>query len=70
MWTRDFFLSDDRLVKEFKTIKEQIEILKDRGLVVENEEFASGKLLEKNYYNTINRYKRLFVELYELGMLM
>lgn len=69
MWTRDFFLSDDRLVKKIKTIKEQIEILKDRGLVFENEEFASGKLLETNYYNTINRYKRLFVELYELGMI-
>lgn len=55
MWTRDFFWSDDRLVKKFKTIKEQIEILKDRGLVFENEEFASGKLLETNYYNTINR---------------
>ena len=50
------------MVKEFKTIKEQIEILKDRGLVFENEEFASEKLLETNYYNTINGYKRLFVE--------
>ena len=57
------------MVKEFKAIKEQIEILKDRGLVFENEEFASEKLLETNYYNTIKGYKRLFVELYELGMI-
>ena len=31
------------MVKEFKTINEQIEILKMRGLVFDNEEFAKEK---------------------------
>ena len=49
------------MLKEFKTIDEQIEILKKRGLVFDDEEFAKEKLLETNYYNTINGYKKLFV---------
>lgn len=49
------------MVKEFKTIDEQIEILKARGLMFDDEEFAKEKLLETNYYNTINGYKKLFV---------
>lgn len=49
------------MVKEFKNIDEQIEILKNRGLLFDDIEFAKEKLLETNYYNTINGYKRLFV---------
>lgn len=49
------------MIKEFKNIDEQIEILKNRGLIFENVEFAKEKLLETNYYNTINGYKKLFV---------
>ena len=49
------------MIKEFKTVDEQIEILKSRGLTFDNEDFAKEKLLETNYYNTINGYKRLFV---------
>lgn len=49
------------MVKEFKTIDDQIEILKARGLMFDDEEFAKEKLLETNYYNTINGYKKLFV---------
>lgn len=55
------------MVKEFKTINEQIEILKMRGLVFDNEEFAKEKLLETNYYNTINGYKKLFITLDDSG---
>ena len=49
-----FFLEMISMIKEFKTIDEQIEILKSRGLVFDDEEFAKEKLLETNYYNTIN----------------
>ena len=49
------------MLKEFKNIDEQIEILKHRGLLFVDVEFAKEKLLETNYYNTINGYKRLFV---------
>ncbi len=48
-------------MKEFKNIEEQILILKERGLVFPDEEFAKEKLLETNYYNTINGYKKLFI---------
>ncbi|MFM1539112.1 Abi family protein [Helcococcus bovis] len=38
----------------FKTIEEQINILKSRGLVIENEEYAKDILLRYNYYKIIN----------------
>jgi len=49
------------MVKDFKNIEQQIDILKKRGLIFDDEEFAKDKLLETNYYNTVNGYKRLFV---------
>ena len=36
--------------KEFKSIDEQLEILKSRGLTVHNEENAKSFLLQNNYY--------------------
>jgi abortive infection bacteriophage resistance protein len=36
--------------KEFKAIDEQLEILKNRGLIVEDEEKAKAFLLKNNYY--------------------
>lgn len=49
-------------MKEFKTYQKQIEILKSRGIVINNEEFALEKLQEDNYYNIINGYKDLFID--------
>lgn len=46
--------------KDFKTIEEQIEILKTRGLLV-NEGRATEILTDNNYYYLINGYKDLFV---------
>ena len=48
--------------KEFKTIEEQIEILKGRNLIIKDEEFAKKLLKENNYYYLINGYKDLFVK--------
>lgn len=48
--------------KEFKTIEEQIEILKSRKLIIKNEEFAKKIFKENNYYYVINGYKNLFVQ--------
>lgn len=45
----------------FKTYEEQILILKERNLLIENEEFAYEKLKSDNYYNIINGYKELFL---------
>lgn len=38
----------------FKTIDEQINILKSRGLVIDNEDYARDILLRYNYYKIIN----------------
>ena len=47
--------------KEFKTLNEQIEILKDKNLVVADEEYAKTILLRENYF-FINGYRHLFVK--------
>lgn len=47
-------------MKEFKTINEQIELLKQRGLIITDEERAKKYLLSQNYYNLINGYARFF----------
>ena len=50
-------------MKDFKTYHDQMELLKTRGLIIENEDFALEKLKENNYYNIINGYKDLFITL-------
>ena len=37
-------------VKPFKTIEEQIAILENRGLIIEDEEYAKKILANLNYY--------------------
>lgn len=45
--------------KQFKTLDEQIEILKSKNLVINNEEYAKSILLRENYF-FINGYRHLF----------
>lgn len=45
--------------KTFKTLEEQIDILKARGLIVDDEEKAKNVLLRENYF-FINGYRHLF----------
>lgn len=47
--------------KEFKTIEEQIDILKERNLII-NEEKAKEIFRDNNYYYLINGYKDLFLD--------
>lgn len=49
-------------MKEFKTIEEQIELLKSRNIQFDDEEKAKNILLNNNYYNIINGYKDLFLD--------
>ncbi|MBY7704565.1 Abi family protein [Vibrio harveyi] len=49
------------LTKEFKTFEQQIEILKSRGLVIEDNQQVIEILKQENYYNIINGYKDLFL---------
>ena len=48
--------------KEFKTIDEQIEILKSRNIQIEDYNKAYNILLKNNYYYLINGYKDLFID--------
>ena len=47
--------------KVFKNLNEQIEILKNRGLVIQNETVAKNILLRENYF-FINGYRHLFAK--------
>lgn len=48
--------------KPFKTYREQLDILRSRNLIIENEERAIDILRRVNYYNLINGYKKIFLE--------
>lgn len=47
-------------MKEFKTVGEQIILLKSRGLIFPDEKRAKRYLLTNNYYNIINGYGKYF----------
>lgn len=47
--------------KEFKTIEEQLEILKEKGLIIEDEERVKDLLLRENYF-FINGYRHIFLK--------
>ncbi len=47
--------------KEFKTLDEQIEILREKGLTIENPEYTKEVLLRENYF-FLNGYRHLFLK--------
>lgn len=49
-------------MKPFKTIEEQIELLKSRNLKFKDENKAYEYLLHYNYYNVVNCYSKFFYE--------
>ena len=58
MWTEDFLF----IMKEFKTLDEQINLLNERGVIINDITDAKKKLLTNNYYNVINGYKEPFLK--------
>ncbi|OUQ09076.1 hypothetical protein B5E92_01465 [Erysipelatoclostridium sp. An15] len=48
------------MIREYKTFEQQIEILKNRNLIINDESMAKEILTIHNYYNVINGYKELF----------
>lgn len=46
--------------KPFKTYDEQIQLLKDKGLIISNEDFAKKTLRDISYFALINGYKKEF----------
>ncbi len=49
------------IVKQFKNLDEQIEILKHRGMIINDESYAKGVLLRENYF-FLNGYRHLFMK--------
>lgn len=47
-------------MKSFRTIDEQIELLKSRNLIITDEKYAKNYLLSNNYYSIINGYGKYF----------
>lgn len=47
--------------KPFKTLDEQIALLRSRGLVIDNEDHAKHLLLTSSYYDLTNGYKNVFM---------
>lgn len=47
--------------KTFKTLEEQIEILRDKGLVIDDESYAKDILLRENYF-FLSGYRHLFLK--------
>lgn len=48
-------------IKQFKTLDEQLEILKHKGLTINNEDYAKEVLLRENYF-FLNGYRYLFLD--------
>lgn len=47
--------------KTFKTIEEQVQILRDKGVIIDDEDFAKDTLLRENYF-FISGYRHLFLD--------
>ena len=47
--------------KQFKNLDEQVEILKNKGLIVNDEKYAKRVLLRENYF-FLNGYRHLFLK--------
>lgn len=52
--------------KPFKTIDEQIQLLQQRGLVINDTDYTANYLLSNNYYNIINGYGKYFPQSKEI----
>ena len=48
------------MIKDFKTISQQVEILKNKGLIIDDIEKAENILLKENYF-FLNGYRHLFM---------
>jgi abortive infection bacteriophage resistance protein len=57
LWNGGFFV-----LKEFKNIDSQLNVLKERGLTIGDYNSAKRYLLTNNYYNIINGYSKYFLE--------
>lgn len=57
-----FFIAEDSMEKVFSTTEAQIEMLRARGMVIQNAHLAKERIELENYYKLINGYKELFLD--------
>lgn len=50
------------MLKPFKTIDEQLDILRERNLIIDNELGARSALLSYGYYEIVNGYKTFLLD--------
>jgi hypothetical protein len=62
LWRFRVFMEENHGLKTFKSIEDQIKILKGRGLAFNNEEGAKNLLLQYGYYEIVNGYKDSLVD--------
>lgn len=55
-----YFIKVILVIKDFKTISQQVEILKNKGLIIDDVEKAETILLKENYF-FLNGYRHLFM---------
>jgi abortive infection bacteriophage resistance protein len=55
------FVSSTLKTKLFRSIDEQVELLKNRGLIINDEPRAKKMLLERNYFDLINGFETLLL---------
>ena len=61
MWYTYMVGEHMRSNKEFKKLDEQIEILRNKGMIVNNPEYAADVLFRENYF-FLNGYRHLFMK--------
>ena len=55
-----YFIKVILVIKDFKTISQQVEILKNKGLIIDDVNKAENILLKENYF-FLNGYSQLFM---------
>ena len=58
----DLILWEDFMSKPFKTLRQQIRILRDRNLKIKHGGFTQNILSKENYYCIINGYKEIYLD--------
>ncbi|UIK34877.1 Abi family protein [Lactobacillus amylovorus] len=48
--------------RPFRTLEEQVNLLREKGIIIQNINYAKNELMKRGYYSLINGYKSLFLE--------
>ncbi|WP_283112590.1 hypothetical protein [Lactobacillus gallinarum] len=44
--------------RPFHTLEEQVNLLKGKGIIIQNEDYTKNELMKRGYYSLINGYKK------------